>query len=87
MIKRLKKENLLIYLFKDYTKKVLMRYLADSNRRIRFCRPAPSHSAKVPCFSVCKDSIFLVLSKVFRAKKPKRLKSMFYLSLSCDRLS
>lgn len=24
------------------------RYLADSNRRKRFCRPAPSHSAKVP---------------------------------------
>ena len=26
----------------------LERYLADSNRRTRFCRPLPSHSAKVP---------------------------------------
>ncbi len=26
----------------------LLRYLADSNRRTRFCRPLPSHSAKVP---------------------------------------
>ena len=26
----------------------LVRYLADSNRRTRFCRPLPSHSAKVP---------------------------------------
>ena len=25
-----------------------LRYLADSNRRIRFCRPVPSPSAKVP---------------------------------------
>ena len=32
-----------------------LRYLADSNRRIRFCRPVPSHSAKVPfCFAVTK---------------------------------
>ena len=27
---------------------LLWRYLADSNRRRRFCRPLPSHSAKVP---------------------------------------
>ena len=26
----------------------MLRYLADSNRRTRFCRPLPSHSAKVP---------------------------------------
>ena len=26
----------------------LLRYLAESNRRSRFCRPMPSHSAKVP---------------------------------------
>ena len=25
-----------------------MRYLADSNRRPRFCRPIPNHSGKVP---------------------------------------
>ena len=28
----------------------LERFLADSNRRIRFCRPAPSHSAKEPYY-------------------------------------
>ena len=27
-----------------------LRFLADSNRRIRFCRPPPSHSAKEPFF-------------------------------------
>ncbi len=27
---------------------LLWRYLADSNRRTRFCRPIPSHSVKVP---------------------------------------
>ena len=27
---------------------VLLRFLADSNRRKRFCRPVPSHSAKEP---------------------------------------
>ncbi len=26
----------------------LVRYLADSNRRPRFCRPIPNHSGKVP---------------------------------------
>ena len=26
----------------------LWRYLADSNRRPRFCRPIPNHSGKVP---------------------------------------
>lgn len=29
-----------------------MRYLADSNRRQRFCRPLPNHSAKVPIYSL-----------------------------------
>lgn len=28
------------------------RYLADSNRRMRFCRPVPNLSAKVPCFGL-----------------------------------
>gem|GEM_PF-2602236 len=27
---------------------LVLRYLADSNRRKRFCRPLPSHSVKVP---------------------------------------
>ena len=32
-----------------------LRFLADSNRRTRFCRPPPSHSAKEPFFiSDCK---------------------------------
>ncbi len=28
---------------------LLVRFLAESNRRTRFCRPLPSHSAKEPC--------------------------------------
>ena len=35
----------------------LVRYLADSNRRPRFCRPIPNHSGKVPCCG-CKDTSF-----------------------------
>ncbi len=35
----------------------LLRYLADSNRRPRFCRPIPNHSGKVP-FCGCKDTTF-----------------------------
>ena len=34
-----------------------LRYLADSNRRPRFCRPIPNHSGKVP-FCGCKDTTF-----------------------------
>ena len=26
----------------------VLRFLADSNRRTRFCRPLPNHSAKEP---------------------------------------
>ncbi len=33
---------------KDGAISILLRFLADSNRRIRFCRPPPSHSAKEP---------------------------------------
>ena len=29
---------------------ILLRSVADSNRRTRFCRPMPSHSANRPCF-------------------------------------
>ena len=44
----------------------LMRYLADSNRRWRFCRPLPSHSVKVP-LSVCgcKGTTFFLICKSF----------------------
>ena len=31
---------------------ILLRSVADSNRRTRFCRPMPSHSANRPCFAV-----------------------------------
>ena len=37
------------------------RYLADSNRRTRFCRPIPSRSVKVPfAFAVAKVMVFLI---------------------------
>ena len=39
-----------------------MRFLADSNRRKRFCRPVPNHSAKEPFIAVAK-----VLKKRFDA--------------------
>lgn len=32
----------------NISKPLFVRYLADSNRRTWFCRPVPSHSAKVP---------------------------------------
>ncbi len=35
-----------------------VRYLADSNRRPRFCRPIPNHSGKVP-FAAAKIHLFL----------------------------
>ena len=31
------------------TELLLLRFLAESNRRKRFCRPVPNHSAKEPC--------------------------------------
>ena len=45
----------------------LLRYLADSNRRPRFCRPIPNHSGKVP-FCGCKDTTFLFHGKVILKK-------------------
>ena len=61
LLNSLKKQALASY-FLTRAFDLRLRYLADSNRRIRFCRPVPSHSAKVP-FSDCKDSVFLVLCK------------------------
>ena len=37
----------------------MLRYLADSNRRPRFCRPIPNHSGKVPFFAAAKIRLFL----------------------------
>ena len=42
----------------------LVRYLADSNRRPRFCRPIPNHSGKVP-FCGCKDTSFWRTARFF----------------------
>ena len=45
----------------------LWRYLADSNRRTRFCRPLPSHSAKVPLwFAVAKVLLIFGLPNLYR---------------------
>ena len=41
-----------------------VRYLADSNRRTRFCRPLPSHSAKVPWFCECKGRVFFLNEQI-----------------------
>ena len=49
----------------------LVRYLADSNRRPRFCRPIPNHSGKVP-FCGCKDTSFwrnaIYFQEIFQTK-------------------
>ncbi len=42
----------------------LLRYLADSNRRPRFCRPIPNHSGKVP-FAAAKIHLFYQLQGFF----------------------
>ena len=42
----------------------LLRYLADSNRRPRFCRPIPNHSGKVP-YCGCKDTSFWRTARFF----------------------
>ncbi len=54
------KKNLLKYIVSEGS---LLRYLADSNRRMRFCRPVPSHSAKVPWFWTAKIVLFCNMSK------------------------
>ena len=43
---------------------LFLRYLADSNRRPRFCRPVPNHSGKVP-YCGCKDTTFFANRNVF----------------------
>ena len=43
----------------------LLRYLADSNRRPRFCRPIPNHSGKVP-FSAAKIHLFGEPQHIFK---------------------
>ena len=46
----------------------LLRYLADSNRRTRFCRPLPSHSAKVPLwFADAKVVLIFGLANLYAA--------------------
>ena len=45
-----------------------LRYLADSNRRTRFCRPLPSHSAKVPLwFADAKVVLIFGLANLYAA--------------------
>ena len=47
---------------------VSLRYLADSNRRRRFCRPLPSHSAKVPLwFASAKVALIFGLTNLYRS--------------------
>ncbi len=40
------------------TKGLLLRSVADSNRRTWFCRPLPSHSANRPLFGLQKYNFF-----------------------------
>jgi hypothetical protein len=57
-----KPENQLVF-------RLFLRYRADSNRCIRFCRPPPSHSATVPYLKWdCKSKQFFVfISKIILA--------------------
>ena len=54
-----KLQNTLLSVFSELS----LRFLADSNRRKRFCRPVPSHSAKVPWFWTAKIVLFCKLTK------------------------
>ena len=48
---------------------LLLRFLAESNRRKRFCRPVPNHSAKEPCVvCACKVTKFLPYTQACGAK-------------------
>ena len=48
---------------------LLLRFLAESNRRKRFCRPVPNHSAKEPCVvCACKVTKFLPHTQAYGAK-------------------
>lgn len=40
----------------DYQLARFSRYQTESNRRKRFCRPSPSHSAMIPSYSDCKNT-------------------------------
>ena len=53
-----------------------MRYLADSNRRPRFCRPIPNHSGKVPFNYV--ESCYLWLQKYNFFSTHKVFAEFFY---------
>ena len=48
---------------------LLLRSLADSNRRTRFCRPLPSHSAKEPYFRTANLQIFTFYATFEENKK------------------
>ena len=43
-----------------------LRYQTESNRRKRFCRPSPSHSAMIPCHWDCKNTTFFNIQTFFR---------------------
>ena len=45
---------------------VFLRYQTESNRRKRFCRPSPSHSAMIPCHWDCKNTTFFNIQTIFR---------------------
>ena len=65
---RLNKKFLPSYLSKEKPPKRLiissfrgfLRFLADSNRRKRFCRPVPNHSAKEPYFPFANAKIVYI---------------------------
>ena len=50
-----------------------LRFLAESNRRKRFCRPVPNHSAKEPCVvCACKVTKFLPHTQAYDAESCAR---------------
>ena len=52
---------------------LLLRFLAESNRRKRFCRPVPNHSAKEPCVvCACKVTKFLPHTQAYDAESCAR---------------
>src|SRR5574344_1668264 len=73
-------------------RRYILRYLADSNCRTRFCRPLPSHSVKVPYILICGckgNAIFLISNYYYKLffnfslfSQHLRCSALFFKSLS-----
>ena len=84
MTRNKKRKSNLDFLFK------ILRCLADSNCCRRFCRPLPSHSAKVPfCVLLCKGNAFFYsrkeLQHLFNPFRSLKHQKSFFFGISSTR--